>query len=276
MMSSLEEASSQAMMQSRRHQQKHGNRQRLVLLAIGIAAASLASIYTLGPALSLDDNNATQSSSRRLLALGMYIDPKSVDIKEYSEELHHQIINNNNIVAADMMNGPAKDADSNAAIATYTHLVRNEMELPKYTLQHVLKEAQTMRSKYAILRYDPTTDQFTAYYYKHERWVTGCYKLMHSLSALTVLLRTIFPKRFTPNSPEFIMGVSSGDYPAMTDQECLYRDQDEPCDVSGGLKAPVLHFGSVFRKAMFPNMIGKCVLDTSMAGQICILLYCEI
>lgn len=263
MMSSLEEASSQEMMQSsRRHQQKHGNRQRLILLAIGIAAASLASIYTLSPVLSLDDNNATQSLSRRLLALGMYIDPKSVDIKEYSEELHHQIINDN-LATADMMNDPATDADSNAAIATYTHLVRNEMELPKYTLQHVLKEAQTMRSKYAILRYDPTTDQFTAHYYKHERWVNGCYKLMHSLSALTVLLRTIFPKRFTPNSPEFIMGVSSGDYPAMTDQECLYRDQDEPCDVSGGLKAPVLHFGSVFRKAMFPNMIGKCVLDTS-------------
>lgn len=62
------------------------------------------------------------------------------------------------------------------------------------------------------------------------------------------------------------MGVSSGDYPAMADLECIYRDQDVPCDdVSegssggGGLsKAPVLHFGSVFRKPMFPNMVGEC------------------
>ncbi len=81
---------------------------------------------------------------------------------------------------------------------------------------------------------------------------------MHSLSCLTVLLRTIFPERFTKNSPEFIMGVSSGDYPAMADQECIYRDEDVPCDGSGLDKAPILHFGSVFRKAMFPNMVGEC------------------
>ncbi|KAL7495686.1 hypothetical protein ACHAWT_006868 [Skeletonema menzelii] len=275
MMSSAAASGSQEM-QSRSRQQQNG-RQRLILLTIGIAAASLASIYTLGLALSLDDTHDSQPSRRlQTLALGMYIDPKSVDIKQYSEELHQ--INNNNIVSVDMTNNnPTTNVDSNPSITTYTHLIRNEMELPKYSLQHVIHEAQTMRSKYSILRYDPTTDQFTSYYYNHERWVTGCYKLMHSLSALTVLLRTIFPKRFTPNSPEFVMGVSSGDYPAMTDQECLYRDQDEPCDLSGGLKAPVLHFGSVFRKPMFPNMIAMpmpgehldCFVKWSISKEVC-------
>jgi len=254
-MSSLAESGTQVQMQSHNHRLQSG-RQRLVLLAIAFAAASLGSIYTLGPTLSsVNDHHIIDSQSSRRLqtALGIYIDPKSVDIKQISEELHHPN-NNNNMVTS--------DANNNPAITTYTHLIHNEIELPKYTLQQVIQEAQTMRSKYAILRYDPHTDKFTGYYSKYERWVPGCYKLMHSLSALTVLLRTIFPERFTRNSPEFIMGVSSGDYPAMADQECIYRDQDAPCDVSEGSglnKAPVLHFGSVFRKAMFPNMVGECL-----------------
>ncbi len=254
-------AESDAQMQSR-HRLQSGRQRLLVLLVIvGFAAASLASMYTLGSTLSSvsDDHSHSidsQSSRRLQTALGMYIDPKSVDIKQYSEDLHLSN-NNNNMVTSDMENNP-----SSPTITTYTHLIHNEIELPKYTLQQVIEEAATMRSKYAILRYDPKTDKFTGYYSKYERWVPGCYKLMHSLSALTVLLRTIFPERFTSKSPEFIMGVSSGDYPAMVDQECIYRDQDVPCDdndVEGNNKAPVLHFGSVFRKAMFPNMVGECV-----------------
>mmetsp|Transcript_11620 Transcript_11620/g.17535 ORF Transcript_11620/g.17535 Transcript_11620/m.17535 type:complete len:573 (-) Transcript_11620:1010-2728(-) len=247
---------------------RQSGRQRLVLLAIGFAAASLASMYTLGPTVSLNDSPF--SASRRLQTqLGMYIDPKSVDIKQFSEE---HIYQNNNLVTADIDN-------NNPTITTYTDLVHNEIELPKYTLQQVIEEAKTMRSKYAILRYDPTTDKFTGYYYKNERWVPGCYKLMHSLSALTVLLRAIFPERFTPNSPEFSMGVSSGDYPAMVDQACIMRDQDGPCDEEGRLmnKAPVLHFGSVFRKAMFPNMIAMpmpgehldCFVSWSTSKEVC-------
>ncbi len=251
MSSSAESGARRVQMQSQ-HRLQSG-RHRLVLLAIGFAAASLASIYTLGPTLSSVNDHPvidSHSSQRRLqTALGMYIDPKSVDIKQISEELYNP--SNNNVVTS--------DANTNPTITTYSHLIHNDIALPKYTLEQVIQETPTMRSKYAILRYDPHTDKFTGYYSKYERWVPGCYKLMHSLSALTVLLRTIFPERFTKNSPEFIMGVSSGDYPAMADQECIYRDQDVPCDGGGVDKAPVLHFGSVFRKAMFPNMVGECL-----------------
>ena len=228
------------------------SRKRIFVLAIGVAAASLASIYSVGEIIIHHESKNTPEPplrmSRRLQTLGTYIDPKSVDIKQISEE--HRQQNDNNLVTPDIDNNPTP-------ITTYSDLVHNEMELPKYTLQQVIEAADTMRSKYAILRYDPTTDKFTGYYSKNERWVPGCYKLMHSLSALTILLRTIFPERFTRDSPELIMGVSSGDYPAMSDQGCIYRDQDGPCDLSDRLKAPVMHFGSVFRKPMFPNMIGK-------------------
>mmetsp|Transcript_11182 Transcript_11182/g.17063 ORF Transcript_11182/g.17063 Transcript_11182/m.17063 type:complete len:595 (-) Transcript_11182:754-2538(-) len=280
-MSSTAESDAQTMQS--RHRLQSGRQRLLVLLAItGFAATSLASIYTLGPTLSSinDDHKSvidSQSSRRLQTALGMYIDPKSVDIKQYSKDLQHSNNNNNNMVTSDNMeNNPI----SPTTITTYTHLIHNEIELPKYTLQQVIEEAATMRSKYAILRYDPTTDKFTGYYSKYERWVPGCYKLMHSLSALTVLLRTIFPERFTRKSPEFIMGVSSGDYPAMVDQQCIYRDQDVPCDDDGsGLnnKAPVLHFGSVFRKAMFPNMVAMpmpgehldCFVSWSLSKEVC-------
>ena len=244
-----------AQMQS--HRQSISGTRRLILLAIALAAASLVSIFnTFGSTVSLDDyyNHNSESSriSRRLQRLGMYIDPKSVDIKQLTEQFAEEHDNHNsNIVAADIVdNNPT-------TITTYTDLVHNEIPLPKYTLEQVIEAAATIRSKYAILRYDPTTGKFTGYYSKNQRWVSGCYKLMHSLSALTILLRAIFPERFTRNSPEFVMSVSSGDYPAMTDQGCISSDQDGPCDVSGVLKAPVLHFGSVFRKPMFPNMIGE-------------------
>jgi hypothetical protein len=254
-------SSSVPCVQMQSHRQSGSGRRRLVLLAIAFAAVSLASIFTFGPtAYPLEHNNSSSESSRKLQTLGMYIDPKSVDIKQLSAEEHDSY---ENIVTADSINNnPTTNTNNNnnPSITTYTDLVHNEIALPQYTLQQVIEATDTMRSKYAILRYDPTTDKFTGYYSKNQRWVPGCYKLMHSISALSVLLRAIFPERFTRNSsPEFIMGVSSGDYPAMMDQGCIYRDQDGPCDESGSLKAPVLHFGSVYRKPMFPNMIGECL-----------------
>lgn len=58
------------------------------------------------------------------------------------------------------------------------------------------------------------------------------------------------------------MAISSGDYPAIsrTYGGCIHNNHDSPCDESlltdKGAAAPILHFGSVFRHAMFPNMIG--------------------
>ena len=71
-------------------------------------------------------------------------------------------------------------------------MVHNEVALPQYTLAQLIEAADTMRSKYSILHYDPKKDKFTGYYYKNQRWTTGCYKLMHSLSALTIILH-LFP-----------------------------------------------------------------------------------
>jgi len=231
-------------------------RRRMIFITVTFAGALLASIYTFRPiAVSFDHSGTDELDRRRrqLQNLAMYIDPKSVDIKQFSAEQ-----NSPNTATADISyNVPSSDTISNTPITTYADMVHNEVALPRYTLEQLIEAADTMRSKYSILHYDPKKDKFTGYYYKNQRWTTGCYKLMHSLSALTILLRAIFPDRFTPNSPELFMGVSSGDYPAMKDQDCMYRDQDVPCDESGSAKAPVLHFGSVFRKAMFPNMIGE-------------------
>jgi len=232
-------------------QLQHRQNWRYLLLIIAVVAVSLASIFTFGPTINqYNDTIELSVTSRRLQSLGMYLDPKSVDIKQFSVEHKNQ-----NIVTADTVNNPT--TNSNIQTTTYSDLVHNENPLPKYTLEQIIEAADTMRSKYSILHYDPTKDRFTGYYSKNQRWVTGCYKLLHSLSALTILLRSTFPQRFTPDQPELFLGVSAGDYPAMTDQDCIYKDQDGPCDQSDRLKAPVLHFGSVFRKPMFPNIIGE-------------------
>ena len=71
------------------------------------------------------------------------------------------------------------------------------------------------------------------------------------------MLRLTFPDRFQgANSAELILPISSGDYPAVKSVECVARKQrgrgNDGDDLCGGLedmegRAPILHFGSVFR-----------------------------
>ena len=80
--------------------------------------------------------------------------------------------------------------------------------------------------------------------------------MVSSINILTTLLRRLFPERFTPDSPEIVMAVSGGDYPAVNRiyRGCIRNDdQDRPCDESLLSASPVLHFGSVFSNPMFPN-----------------------
>ena len=149
------------------------------------------------------------------------------------------------------------EGESSSATTTYTDLIRDNKPLPQYSVQNAIDASEIYYSKFGLLRYDPTTNKFTGYYFRKHEWQSGAMKLANSITVLTSMLRSLFPERFTPNSPEFVMAVSSGDYSdvAYKYQSCVQNGEDGPCDESLLTAPPVLHFGSVFRQPHFPNLI---------------------
>ena len=148
-------------------------------------------------------------------------------------------------------------SSNNITTTTYTDLIRNGAPLPKYTLKDVFDATNIYGSKFALLRYDPTMNKWTAYYNRKHAWESGCMKLANAIEKLVKLLRKIFQGRFYHGKHPFVMAVYAGDYPDISRlyNDCVRNNHDEPCDESLLTAAPVLHFGSVFRFAMFPNMI---------------------
>mmetsp|Transcript_26263 Transcript_26263/g.44687 ORF Transcript_26263/g.44687 Transcript_26263/m.44687 type:complete len:527 (-) Transcript_26263:49-1629(-) len=140
---------------------------------------------------------------------------------------------------------------------TYTDLVNEDAPLPQYSLENVINAANIVQSRYALLRYDPASDKFTAYYSDNHLYVSGCAKLSYAIRQLTMIMRTAFPDRFTPDSSELVLAIEAGDYPdVMPYRVCVVKNLDAPCNKKLLTAAPVLAFGSTFAKPMFPNMIG--------------------
>ncbi|KAL7496598.1 hypothetical protein ACHAWT_009274 [Skeletonema menzelii] len=142
---------------------------------------------------------------------------------------------------------------------TYTDIINNAAPLPQYDLSSAVQAANMYSSRFALLRYDPSTDRFVGYYSNKQPWVSGCRKLAEAVRITTIMLRDIFPQRFTKDSPELVMAISGGDYPAVDTTKygsCVFKNEEAPCDESLLLQAPILHFGSVFNHPLFPNMIG--------------------
>ena len=135
--------------------------------------------------------------------------------------------------------------ESQAELSTDTD--SSSEPLPKYTLEDTLYESSIFEYTFGLLVYDPPNDIFQVYYNKNHQWKNGNRKLWSSLRKFTFMLRKLFPDRFTPNSPELIIPVGSGDYPHVKTNKLPNEN---------GV-APVLMFGSVFRDStIYPNMIG--------------------
>ena len=119
---------------------------------------------------------------------------------------------------------------------TYADLIQRSMGLPAYTMRQAIDAANTFTAQYAIVVYDPEKDNFKGYYSQNHQWVSSVAhkKLSNTITTLTWLLRKLFPERFTPYSPEFVMALSGGDYPAVRDRGCIRSNdggeqQSGPC-----------------------------------------------
>ena len=177
------------------------------------------------------------------------------------------------------------------------------MGLPAYTMRQVIDAAKTFTSQYAIVIYDPEKDNFIGYYSQNHQWGadTTTKKLIGTITTLTWLLRKLFPDRFTPDSPEFVLALSGGDYPAVRDRACIRNHNNSgqnngPCEPreeevvyklqrkgrrnknnNNNHKAPILHFGSVWSGPLFPNQIAmpmpgvnlNCFTDWFTSRQVC-------
>jgi hypothetical protein len=170
--------------------------------------------------------------------------------------------------------------DDSDTLLTYSQFISRNMPLPQYSLQSVMNVADLFESRFALLRWDPSTDKFIGYYSKKQIWVSGCGKLVDSFKRTGKLLKTIFPERFTPGNPELVMALYckslnvlivlslrskthssfylAGDYPDVPNyRECIMNNKSELCDKSLSNAAPILAFSSVFSNPLFPNMIGE-------------------
>jgi len=140
---------------------------------------------------------------------------------------------------------------------TYMDLVDDNAPLPQYSIKSVIQAANLVQSRYLLLRYDPASDKFIGYYSNNHLYVSGCHKLTYAVKQLTMIMRALFPERFTPDSPELVLAVQAGDYPdAMPYRPCVTKNLNAPCNKSLLSAAPVLTFGSVFSNPLFPNMMG--------------------
>lgn len=123
-----------------------------------------------------------------------------------------------------------------------------------YSLLNVLHTLPHFHDTFAIVIYDPPTDRFVLHYSTNMRWTSGCKKLVKSFKTLANSLRIINPGRFHAGAPEFALAISSGDYPGIKWSDCLLRQRSDCLDEFE--LAPVLQFGSTFRRALVPTMIG--------------------
>ena len=130
--------------------------------------------------------------------------------------------------------------------------IEEAQPLPQYTMANVVKVIPYYHDTLGIVVYDPKTDRFVLHYATNMRWISGCYKLVKSFQHAIHSMRLLYPDRFKPDGPEFAFAMSSSDYPGVHMNECV-KTQGTKC-IQEEL-APILHFGSVFRRAIFPSMI---------------------
>ncbi|KAL7532469.1 hypothetical protein ACHAWF_004144 [Thalassiosira exigua] len=128
--------------------------------------------------------------------------------------------------------------------------------VPPYSLDDVLLSSKQYHHSFAVLVYDPSSDMFVMHYSKWMDWTASCKKLVKSLETLSHSLRTMFPERFDPSQPELILAVSSSDYPALKRRHYSAAPWKEDM-------APVLHFGSVFRRPILPQLIAMPMPQTN-------------
>jgi hypothetical protein len=173
-----------------------------------------------------------------------------------------------------------QDTTSSASVKSYSHLISTSTPLPRYTINDALFSSTVYTHLYALLIYDPATDKFISllnrnhYWFSEKSWEL---RLFDCLRYLPFLLRETFPERFLNGigNGELVIPISSGDYPAVANIDCLQRNNinnsegttassTAPCSNSF---APVLHFGSTFRNpTFFPNIIPMPMPDYNHLG----------
>lgn len=133
---------------------------------------------------------------------------------------------------------------------------RRTQEVASYTLQDLIKTSLNFKSNYAIMVYDPPTDEFIFIYdVGRMPWGSNVSQLEATFKSIASMIRRAFPERFQGvESEELAIPIASGDMPAITG-EC-YINFPHESDVCPQSLVPILQFGSTFRnEELFPNAI---------------------
>ena len=170
---------------------------------------------------------------------------------------------------------PATESVEDELIEVEDTQTANDTYVQPYSLQNVLQVVPYFKDTFAVLVYDPKSDKFIMHYPTRSTWKSSCFKLVGALKWLVISLRTLYPERFNPSNSEFAVAISSGDYPQVKYNDCI-RNERTNC-ISPQL-SPILQFGSVFQRPMFPSLMAMpmplnehlgCYNSWATNGQVC-------
>ena len=266
--------------------QPTAKRRRLALLTAACLAASLQTILFT----DLWSTIAVTGSRGLLTDADAYTDGFRIleDEAADAESSYRRILRAVNSTSS----GGGAQGMGSARGSAYEEIIRSGQSLPPYNIRDAVESYKLYDHTFALLVYDPPTDQFYGYYTRRHYWTSAIQKLVTSLRLLSFLLRAEFPGRFIKgSSPELIIPVSSGDWPAIK-TKCLF---DVPETIHGSTiyppgwlalmgkdcdqkHAPILHFGSSFKGDLFPTIVGmpvpsqhhlKCMGTFKSTGNVC-------
>jgi hypothetical protein len=184
----------------------------------------------------------------------------------------------------------AARSSQSASGADYETLISASKPLPTYDLPSLLSQINLFSNTFAVIVYDPPTDEFYALYSKKHYWSSSVEKMIRALSSVTDLIRQKFGDRLG-TVDELAFGISAGDYPAVKITDCVkvnshaatkheqrLSGQTGSSGCSSENAPPILHFGSTFRHQVFPNMISmpmpeshhlQCYEYYATRGEVC-------
>jgi len=199
---------------------------------------------------------------RRLTVLLQYTDPKSVTIRPQSSldivgvPIEDRSVKSNVLLSSidRKLNPPPPSKTTKDLYLQHTaETKRRQLSVKKYTLENALSIFEYYDASAGLFVYDPKEDSFNVVYPDGMIWEELRFKRIRQY--LFNSLRLLFPERFTPESPEFVLPISSMDYPQVRygDLECFKNATSVDCVPEDF--PPIMHFGSVFLLPKIPSII---------------------
>jgi len=198
-----------------------------------------------------------------MMKLADFKDPKTVTPRS-SFDLAEEGASRDRFLKEEEEESSLDDEDSPLELKGDNNEQRQQLSVNSYSFQNALSVFDYFDAGAALFVYDPKEDKFNVLYPNGMIWEESRFTrirtwVFHSL-------RLMFPERFHPNAPEFVMPIASMDYPQVNfdKYDCFLNQESEPCVADDF--PPILQFGSVFKLPKIPSTIPMPMPENNHLG----------